>query len=249
MHPTPSRLPGGHILSHVTTALVSGVSRGLGFQLTKYLKERGHTVLGVGLVADPDNPHVDDYEQVDLAHMESTPPLVSRAEIDVLVNNAAVYLDDPRRGYGDFFSLTRDDLRRTHDTNVVAAAMLAQHVGWRMLRRGSGRIVNVSSGMGRLRDADGGSFAYRSSKTSLNSLTLTLAHHFNHADRDLSAFAFCPGWIRTSMGTSSAPRPPEQSARALVELTERRADRTNGRFFRGPDELAWDVEGLPRPQV
>jgi NAD(P)-dependent dehydrogenase (short-subunit alcohol dehydrogenase family) len=230
------------ILSHVRTVLVTGVSQGFGLHLARYFKQRGFTVVGLGLAASPENPHLDAYERVDLARLETVPSLVSDVEVDVLVNNASVYLDDPRRGYGDFFALAREDLRITYDTNVVAAAMLAQHVGRQMLARGTGRVVNVSSGMGRLRDADGEAFAYRSSKTALNSLTLTLARHFERAGTDLSAFSYCPGWIRTSMGTPTAPNLPEPTARSLVELSERGASGTNGRFFRGLDELGWDLD-------
>lgn len=224
------------------TALVTGVSRGLGRHVTRFLKEAGYRVIGVGQAAEPGNPHLDDYERVDLGRLDRA-PRQAFGHVDVLVNNASVYLDDPRRGYGDVFALTADDLRATWEVNVFAAVLLTQAVAPGMAERGHGRVVNVSSGMGRLRDADGEAFAYRSSKLALNHLTLTIARHLERRDGDLAAFSYCPGWIRTDMGLPSAPSPPEPAARSLVSLLDRAGHTTNGRFFRLDDELGWDLSG------
>jgi NAD(P)-dependent dehydrogenase (short-subunit alcohol dehydrogenase family) len=47
------------------TALVTGVSRGLGLCITQALKRSGYRVLGVGLSQLPENSALDDYERVD----------------------------------------------------------------------------------------------------------------------------------------------------------------------------------------
>lgn len=224
------------------TALVSGVSRGLGAHLCRELAATGHRVLGVGLSASPPVGHLDDYRVADLREPLAE-DLFAGQDIDVLVNNAGVYLDDPRGGYGDLFSLTPDDLRDTFEVNLFGTARLVLRYAPRMLARGSGRIVCVSSGMGRLQDADGASFAYRSSKLAVNSLVLSVARHFTAAAGDLAAFSYCPGWIRTDMGTPSAPHEPAPAAADLVGLLGVPAARSNGRFFRGRDELGWDTAG------
>ncbi|GGZ61781.1 short-chain dehydrogenase [Streptomyces subrutilus] len=224
------------------TALVSGVSRGLGAHLCRALRAAGHRVLGVGLSPSPGGDHVDDYRALDLREPLAD-DLFAAEDVDVLVNNAGVYLDDPRGGYGDLFSLTPDDLRDTFEVNLFGTARLVQRYAPRMLARGSGRIVCVSSGMGRLQDADGASFAYRSSKLAANSLVLSVARHFAEASGDLAAFAYCPGWIRTDMGTPDAPNEPAPAAGDLVRLLGVPAGRSNGRFFRGLDELGWDTRG------
>ncbi|MEU8778386.1 SDR family NAD(P)-dependent oxidoreductase [Streptomyces sp. NPDC048606] len=234
------------------SALVSGVSRGLGAHLCRALKAAGYRVLGVGLAADPRHDHLDDYRAVDL-RAPLVDDLFADEDVDVLVNNAGVYLDDPRGGYGDLFSLTPDDLRDTFEVNLFGTARLVLRYAPRMLERGAGRIVCVSSGMGRLQDADGASFAYRSSKLAANSLVLSVARHFTAARADLAAFSYCPGWIRTDMGTPSAPHEPGPAADDLVRLLDLPAVRANGRFFRGLDELGWDTRGPlvadpPRPQ-
>ncbi|MFD8984354.1 SDR family NAD(P)-dependent oxidoreductase [Streptomyces sp. NPDC059564] len=224
------------------TALVTGVSRGLGAHLCRALKAAGYRVLGAGLAAAAGHDALDDYRRVNLR--EPVPEdLFASEDVDVLVNNAGVYLDDPRRGYGDLFALSHDDLRTTFEVNLFAAARLVLRYAPLMMARASGRIVHVSSGMGRLQDADGASFAYRSSKLAANSLVLTVARHFADRPGDLSAFAYCPGWIRTGMGTPSAPHDPAPAAADLVRLLDAPAEASNGRFFRGLRELGWDTRG------
>ncbi|WP_267242647.1 SDR family NAD(P)-dependent oxidoreductase [Streptomyces sp. PR69] len=224
------------------SALVTGVSRGLGAHLCRALKAAGYRVLGAGLATSPQNDALDDYQVVDLREPLAD-GLFAAEDIDVLVNNAGVYLDDPRRGYGDLFSLSPHDLRDTFEVNLFGTAQLVLKCAPRMLARGSGRIVCVSSGMGRLQDADGASFAYRSSKLAVNSLVLAVARHFSAGSKDLSAFSYCPGWVRTDMGMESAPHDPAPAADDLVRLLSIPAARSNGRFFRGLSELGWDTRG------
>ncbi|SCL20828.1 Short-chain dehydrogenase [Micromonospora pallida] len=224
------------------TALVTGVSRGLGIRICHELKAAGYRVLGVGLSVAPQHVPLDDYRVVDLREPVSCELFAGEA-VDVLVNNAGVYLDDPRGGYGDLFALSLADLRETFAVNLFGATQLVQRYAPPMLARGSGRVLCVSSGMGRLQDADGASFAYRASKLALNALVLGLARHFERRNADLSAFAFCPGWIRTDMGTRTAPNDPRLAAEDLVRLLKLPAARSNGRFFRGRQELGWDTSG------
>lgn len=224
------------------SALVTGVSRGLGAHICRALKSADYRVLGAGLAAAPDHDALDDYQRVDLRR-PATADLFAAEDIDVLVNNAGVYLDDPRNGYGDLFALSLDDLRETFEVNLFGAAELVLRYAPHMRRRGAGRIVCVSSGMGRLQDTDGSSFAYRSSKLAINSMVLSVARHFATDPGDLSAFSYCPGWIRTDMGTESAPDDPESAAVDLVRLLELPPARSNGRFFRRLRQLGWDTRG------
>ncbi|MEU8685616.1 SDR family NAD(P)-dependent oxidoreductase [Streptomyces sp. NPDC048611] len=224
------------------TALVTGVSRGLGVHLCRALKTSGYRVLGLGLATSPRGAAVDAYRVADLREPLAD-GLYAAEDIDVLVNNAGVYVDDPRGGYGDLFALSLADLRETFEVNFFGTAQLVLRYAPRMLARASGRIVCVSSGMGRLQDADGASFAYRSSKLAVNSLILTVARQFTAGDGDLAAFSYCPGWIRTDMGTDAAPLAPGPAADDLVRLLGLPAARSNGRFFRGFAELGWDTRG------
>jgi NAD(P)-dependent dehydrogenase (short-subunit alcohol dehydrogenase family) len=81
----------------------------------------------------------------------------------------------------------------------------------------------------------GGGTAYRLSKAALNALTRTLA-----ADEpELKVNAICPGWVRTDMGGSSAPRSVEQGADTAVWLATMPAGGPSGGFFRDREPIPW----------
>jgi NAD(P)-dependent dehydrogenase (short-subunit alcohol dehydrogenase family) len=105
-----------------------------------------------------------------------------------------------------------------------------------LLRRSdSPRIVNVSSGAGQLAEMGGGRAAYRLSKAALNALTRTLA-----ADEpQISVNSVCPGWVRTDMGGSSAPRSVEEGADTAVWLATMADDVPSGGFFRNREPIPW----------
>ena len=143
--------------------------------------------------------------------------------LDALVNNAGVY-GDPT-GAADY------DLDRAHDVLEVNT-----FGPWRMIeaflpllrRSDAPRIVNVSSGAGQLSDMNGGRGAYRVSKAALNALTKTLAWD----ERDVKVNVMCPGWVRTDMGGSGAPKSVEEGADTAVWLATLPEDGPTGGFFR-----------------
>jgi NAD(P)-dependent dehydrogenase (short-subunit alcohol dehydrogenase family) len=97
------------------------------------------------------------------------------------------------------------------------------------------RIVNVSSGAGQLSDMNSGRAAYRLSKAALNALTRTLASD----ERWLKVNTMCPGWVRTDMGGSAAPRSVEQGADTAVWLATLPDDGPSGGFFRDRKPIPW----------
>ena len=150
--------------------------------------------------------------------------------LDVLVNNAAIY--------GTFEGVAGYDLadaREVIETNVFGPWRLIQAALPLLRRSASPRIVYVSSGAGQLAEMGGGGTAYRLSKAALNALTRTLA-----ADEpELKVNAICPGWVRTDMGGSSAPRSVEQGADTAVWLATMSEDGPSGGFFRDREPIPW----------
>jgi NAD(P)-dependent dehydrogenase (short-subunit alcohol dehydrogenase family) len=51
--------------------------------------------------------------------------------------------------------------------------------------------------------------------------------------------AMCPGWVRTDMGGSGAPRSTEEAADTLVWLATLSEDGPNGGFFRDRKPIPW----------
>lgn len=120
--------------------------------------------------------------------------------LDVLVNNAAVYADNPFDGAD--YEKWRAGWQRTFEVNVFGAANLAWLAIPRMLERGGGVIINVAS-----RAAHRGELTfpdYGASKAALVNLTKSLARAL--AKDRIAAFAIAPGFIETQMAAGELAR-------------------------------------------
>lgn len=114
---------------------------------------------------------------------------------------------------------------------------------WRMIqafiplleKSGDPRIINMSSGMGELKNLDGKYPGYRLSKASLNMLTIMFSNELK--DRGIKVNAMCPGWVRTDMGGPNAPRSVSQGADTAVWLATETV--VTGKFFRDRSEINW----------
>ena len=107
-------------------------------------------------------------------------------------------------------------VRGTLEVNLLGPWQLSQAVAPVMRRRGYGRIVNLSSGMGAMSEMSGGYSAYRISKTALNALTRILADELRGTN--VLVNTLCPGWVQTEMGGAGAPLPVEEGADTAVWL-------------------------------
>ncbi len=128
---------------------------------------------------------------------------------------------------------------------TIADAMAVNFVGalwtaraWMpgMNRRGYGRVVDVTSGYGSFSEGLGGPAAYAVSKAALNALTVRLSQE---ARGDVKVNAACPGWVRTRMGGSGAPKSVEEGADTIVWLATLPPDGPSGGLFRNRQPVPW----------
>ena len=203
------------------TALVSGANRGLGFAITHELASHGVQVYAGYRNSKPALPEGAVGVKLDVLETASVVETVSRVlevegHLDILVNNAGVYLDDPRSQprFRAFEGFDPNLLLPTMDVNVNGAARLIMTTLPAMRRRSYGRIVNVSSGRGRLSDLDTSGLCYRLSKLALNGLTAAVAREVEM--HDILVNSVCPGWVRTAMGGTTAPQDIFSAARDVV---------------------------------
>jgi NAD(P)-dependent dehydrogenase (short-subunit alcohol dehydrogenase family) len=224
------------------TALVTGGNRGIGLEAGRQLAGAG---LEVVLTSRDEAAGADAAErlgvrhaQLDVADEESVDECAARlaadgVEVDVLVNNAGVLLDEG----GGALRVSDELLRDTLEVNLFGPLRTCRAFVPGMLERGYGRVVNVSSGAGQITEASAYAPAYSVSKAALNALTRQIA--FAARSGDVKVNAMCPGWVRTDMGGSSAPRSPEEAVDTLVWLATLPADGPTNGFFRDRRPIAW----------
>jgi NAD(P)-dependent dehydrogenase (short-subunit alcohol dehydrogenase family) len=233
------------------TALVSGANRGIGFEIVRQLARLG--VLAVIGARDPkdgvaaaeklqseglDVPVV----ALDVDREDSAAEAVAEVKrlygrLDILVNNAAILIDEPGGFKASLFDLKAETVRRTMETNLIGPIRLIQAAAPLMREQEYGRIVNLSSGAGQLAEMGSGYPAYRMSKTALNALTRIAAAELGGGN--IKVNAMCPGWVRTEMGGANAERSPEEGADTAVWLATLPDDGPTGGFFRDRKPIAW----------
>lgn len=132
--------------------------------------------------------------------------------LDVLINNAGVYLDENEK----LLTMEPSILEETMATNFFGAYRVIRSFISLMEKHGYGRIINVSSEYGAMSEMSyQGVGAYKLSKLALNGLTQLLAAEIKG---DIKINAVCPGWVSTDMGGPSAPRTPKQIAESILWL-------------------------------
>lgn len=228
------------------TALVTGGNRGLGLEICRRLGELGLTVylgardraLGEKAAASLQKDSLDvRYLPLDVGREESVAACAeglakARVELDALINNAGVY------PAGGVLKLKAETLEQAMNVNFTGAFWLCRAFVPRMIQRGYGRVVNVSSGFGSFGEALEGPAAYSISKAALNALTVKLAQEVD-GGANVKVNAACPGWVKTRMGGNYATRGVIRGAAGIVWLATLPEDGPHGRFFRDMEEIPW----------
>ena len=227
------------------TALVTGGNRGIGREVCRQLANQGLRVvlasrdlpdgdraardLGSGATADILVVQLDVSDQDSI--VACSEELTKRnVHVDVLVNNAAICPD------GSVLELDHAIAENALRTNLAGPFWLIRAFVPAMVRAGYGRVVNVSSEWGSFAGGLGGPLGYSLTKAALNVLTIKLAREVSD---DIKVNAACPGWVRTRMGGTAAPRSVEQGAETIVWLATLPPNGASGGFFRDKQTIPW----------
>lgn len=219
-------------LRRVPTALVTGANRGIGLEVARQLRDRGFSVLAGA--RDPGSVPADlPAVRLDVTDQGTVAALRREvAELDVLVNNAAIHYDT----WESVLTADLDVVREALETNTLGAWRVATAFAPLLAHSAHGRLVNVSSGAGALTGMRDGAPAYSVSKAALNALTLMLADALRR-DRVL-VNAVCPGWVATDMGGPGG-RPVRDGASGIVWAATLADDGPTGGFFRDGRPIPW----------
>lgn len=234
-------------------ALVTGANRGLGFETSKQLAQKGYKVYMGCRDKKKGQAAADiltsaglnvDFIALDVTKTQDVREILGRLKkndetLELLVNNAGVFLesDGPTNQLNaSLFKVDPVIILKTIETNTIGPLKLIQSLVPQMIEKGKGRIVNVSSAMGQLQEPQGGWPGYRMSKTALNSLTCLLSAELEGTDVIVNSV--CPGWVRTDMGGKNASRSVEEGVESIIWLATAE-DIPRGKFIQDKKIISW----------
>jgi NAD(P)-dependent dehydrogenase (short-subunit alcohol dehydrogenase family) len=238
---------------------VTGANTGIGFDTVHFLaraNSNNHIILGArneqkGLDAlkklqDLNLQGSLSFLKVDITSDDSIFAAAKQIEadfgkLDVLVNNAGVFLVDPP---------TRESMRKTFEANVFGHVIMTDAVAHLLAKSNDPRIINVSSGLGSVGarlDPNDPYFAhpgnaYRMSKAAINMATAN--QKYQYRDSKVKAWAYCPGFVATGIAfgdyaqgeeskkarEEAGAENSETSAQGILEIVEGKRDAEMDQF-------------------
>ena len=226
--------------------LITGAGKGIGREVARQLAERGDSVIVSARNARQAQSVAAEFGVRGLALDVTDDASVREAaaaldELDVLINNAAAFVDWTEMGSAADLATARAVV----DTNLFGAWRVTQAMLPLVRRSAHPRIVMVSSGGGSHADEQfgltqrgGAAATYGISKAALNALTTTLAAEL--ADTPVLVNAVCPGLTATWPGAEQmGARPIADGAASVVWAATLPDDGPSGGFFRDGKPLGW----------
>jgi 3-oxoacyl-[acyl-carrier protein] reductase len=218
------------------TAIVTGASRGLGFENAKGLAVQGYDIVMVAKDQDrlsvaqqslqqqfPDT-HFSTYA-VDLADLAATRATADQIAsehpaADVVILAHGVMSEKMSKT----LRTTDEEWRRVMAINLDSVFILVNAVVPSMAEARKGRVIIYSACLGRMSGPGnaGGLAPYRISKAGVNAIVRNLAHETGLGARGLLVDAVCPNHSRTDMGGADAPRSAEEGAACALWLATRK---------------------------
>eukprot|EP00039_Didymoeca_costata_P023310 m.6665 g.6665 ORF g.6665 m.6665 type:complete len:247 (-) comp3565_c0_seq2:120-860(-) len=231
--------------------LVTGSSRGIGFELVKQLLGKGTRVIATcrnpssaQSLQELTKPYVEGKQALvlpmDVSNRESIRNCVKEVVscgfcengLQLLINNAGVLSDE-----NDSLSATEQNLTEVFLVNVNGPMMVTQECSellftYAKQQNKTAKVLMVSSRLGSIECNTGGRVSYRVSKAAVNQLTKTLAMDIK--DKGVAVAAVHPGWVQTDMGSSGGRKPPvttHDSVKGLLSVVDNMTIDNSGSFY------------------
>ncbi|HEY3992226.1 MAG TPA: SDR family oxidoreductase [Ktedonobacteraceae bacterium] len=242
-------------MSNTTIALITGANKGIGFEAARQLGQQGiHILVGtrdkargeeaVQKLAALDIRAM--FVELDVTDEES----ISRAaqsiantfgRMDILINNAGISGGNANKPSDTVLA----GMRTVYNTNVFGVVAVTKAMLPLLLKSPTGRIVNVSSGLGSITQASDrndeffqvNNLPYQSSKAAVNAITVAFAKEL--AKTPIKVNAADPGFTDTDFNNHRGYRTVEQATTVIVHLATLGEDGPTGSFQNENGNIPW----------
>lgn len=191
-------------MSSKKNVIITGTSRGIGFELVKLFAGHGHNVLALSRndqtvkLLSLETVHTMAFDLCDVSHYDQVTQFIQSrwTQVDVLINNAGMLLNKP------FSATSFDDFTKVYQTNVFGVSELTRVVLPFMPK--NGHVVTISS-MGGIQGSMKfpGLSAYSSSKGAVITLSELLAEEYKDSGPQFNVLAI--GAVQTEMLKEAFP--------------------------------------------
>ncbi len=227
--------------------LITGANRGLGLEFVRQYLNRGEEVIatfrkqnnileleklknrfGYALTLIPMDISSSESRNKAFLAMKS-----KFSHLDILINNAGM-VSNRELKFGD---LAKDDIIEVFKVNSISAVLVAEQ--FNQLFKKNSKIINISSGMGSISMRENiSNYSYCASKAALNMFTKLMSNALQ--ERGIIVIPMHPGWVKTRMGTQSAPIEQKDSISGMIGVIDSLTLKESGKFFDWQgNELPW----------
>jgi len=228
------------------TVLITGSSRGIGFELARQYAELGWGVIATcrtpqratalqSLAQSHSNVVIERLDVTDFAEIDRVAEKYRDVPIDVLINNAGILGDNDKQKFGNFDYSAFDEVMAVNTKGPIRMVeVFVDHVAASEQKK----IMNISSAVGSIEMTFGGQVFYRASKAALNMSMRTLAKELRRSDqpgRKALIFGLIdPGIVDTGFA-KNVPIPmiqADESAAAVIAVIDSYDRKTSATFLR-----------------
>lgn len=223
----------------MSCVVVTGASRGIGFELCQYFSRQGHEVYAACRVASAElrqlsKPGINIIEGIDVSSDDGIVTLrnaLAEKPVDILINNAGILISD------SVDQLAYADIQQQLQVNALGPLRVTEALLGN-LKAGS-KVAMITSRMGSIADnTSGGYYGYRMSKAALNAAGVSLARDLK--PRGIAVVLLHPGFVQTDMvGFAGDISPAVAAERLAARINELTLENSGSFWHANGERLPW----------
>jgi 3-oxoacyl-[acyl-carrier protein] reductase len=232
-------------------ALITGASRGLGYEVAKSLASQGFELILIAKDADRLKQSADSLSatrvittySVDLENPITTSEALEKIALaHPRITHLILAHGVMSEKMSKTLKTTDQEWRRVMSINLDSVFQIVNRLAPAIVEARDGRIIIFSACLGRMSGPGnaGGLAPYRISKAGVNALTRNLAHETGLGARGVLVDAICPNHSRTDMGGEDAPRSAAEGAETAIWLATREFDKSSDDFQKNTTGVLWE---------